>query len=243
MTYSNSANSYIKSLRQRVFNLLNENPLLTAKLICKMLDLPYEKYASYVNNLKHSWKSNNENEQGSKCSSVHGWRGWCCVPGFVNRESAVGFGWIKTNARNRWLLWKDKLGRMQWFETGRVELYVRQPANFGKAKQLFCNGFSKTGLIKNIQLLEQVLDSLKFRGAHHVFDTGKSLPKLTIDAFSKSNGLTIKIGDKSHPRSVEIISRCPDWVERNEILLEEIRNSQSTIGYVKDSSKKNGYVV
>ena len=243
MMYSNSENSYSKSLRQRIFDLLNENAWLTAKLICKMLNLPYKKYASYVSNLKYSWKSNNENKQGSKCSSVHGWHGWCFLHGFVKRDSAVGFGWIKTNARNRWLLWKDKLGRMQWFETGRVELYVRQPANFGKAKQLFCNGFSKTGLIKNIQLLEQVLDSLKFRGAHHVFDTGKSLPKLTIDAFSKSNGLTIKIGDKSHPRSVEIISRCPDWVERNEILLEEIRNSQSTIGYVKDSSKKNGYVV
>ena len=243
MTYSNSANSYNKSVRQKVFDLLNENSLRTAKLICKMLDLPYEKYSSYVNNLKHSWKSNNENEQGSKCSSVHGWRGWCCVPGFVNRESAVDFGWVKTKARNRWLLWKDKAGRMQWFETGRVELYVRQPANLGKAKQLICNGFSKIGLIENIQLLEQVFGSLKFRSAHYVFDTRHSLPKLTIDAFNKSNGLTIKVGDKSHPRSVEIISRYPDWAERNERLLEEIRNLQRTNDYVKEGSEKNGYVV
>ena len=236
--YSNSENSYNKSVRQRVFDFLDENPLLTSKLICKTLELSYKDYASYVNNLKYSWKSNNENEQGSKCSSVHGWRGWCCVPGFVNRESAVGFGWIKTNARNRWLLWKDKTGRMQWFETGRVEVYVRQPANLGKAKQLVCNGFSKTGLIENIQLLEQVFGSLKFRGAHYVFNTGQSLPKLTIDAFSKSNGLIIKVGDKSHPGAVEVISCYPDWAERNELMLEKLMDLLGVDNSKIDFNKK-----
>jgi hypothetical protein len=137
----------------------------------------------------------------------------------------VDFGWVLSKARNRWLLWKDKLGRMMWFEIARFELFVRQPANLGKAKQLICNGFTKTGLIDGIKEFEQVLASLKFRGAHYVFDSGNPLPKMTIDAFSKSNGITIKVGDKSHPRAAEVISCYPDWSERNEMLLEDIRNA------------------
>jgi hypothetical protein len=242
MLDSNSVNCYNESLRQRVFALLNEYPWLTAKNICRILKLQYKQHCAYVNNLKYSWKSNHKNEQGSKCSSVHSWRGYFCVPYFIRRDLAVEVGWVLSKARNRWLLWKDKLGRMMWFETGRVELYVRQPANLGKAKQLICNGFTKTGLIEDVKKFEQVLVSLKFRGAHYVFDSGYPLPKMTIDAFSKSNGITIRVGDKSHPRAVEVISRYPDWAERNENLLEEIKTWLSAGSYRKDFSKKPCYV-
>jgi hypothetical protein len=164
------------------------------------------------------------------------------VPYFVRRDLAVDVGWILSKARNRWLLWKDKLGRMMWFETGRVELYVRQPANLGKAKQLICNGFTKTGLIESIREFEQVLASLKFRGAHYVFDAGYPLPKMTINAFSKSNGITIKIGDNSHPRALEVISLYPDWAERNENLLKEIETLLNKGLFESRKSKKIDYV-
>jgi len=141
------------------------------------------------------------------------------------RSHAVDVGWVVTRARNRWLLWKDRLGRLQWFETGRVNVYVRKPANLGRAYQLICNGFSFTGLVTDFKVLEKILGSVRFKGAHYVFPTGQRLPRLTIDLFAKSNGVIIKVGDRSHPHAVEVIACYPDWAERNERLLEQLNDT------------------
>jgi hypothetical protein len=130
-------------------------------------------------------------------------------------------GWLCSKARNRWLLWKDRLRRLQWFETGRVNLYVRKPANLGKAYQLICKGFSFTSLITDFKLLQEVLSSVRFKGAHYVFPMGHRLPKLTIDLFQKSNGIVIKVGDETHPDCLEVLATYPDWMERNERLFEQ----------------------
>jgi len=214
-----------QSLKQQVFELLDKNPLLTAQPLCKLLNLPYRQYRDYVAHLRSKWKNDYKNERGSKCST-HGWRGWCYLPrelcSVLYRAGAVDVGWIRSRARNRWLLWKDRLGRLQWFETGRVNLYVRKPANLGRAYQLICNGFSFTGLITDIKVLEKVLTSVRFKGAHYVFPVGQRLPKLTIDLFQKSNGFIIKVGDATHPDSLEVIVTYPDWAERNERLFEQL---------------------
>jgi hypothetical protein len=101
-----------------------------------------------------------------------------------------------------------------------VNLFVRKPANLGKAYQLVCNGFSFTGLITDVKVLEGVLASVRFKGAHYVFLTEERLPRLTIDLFARSNGVVIKVGDASHPNAVEVIAYYPDWAERNERLFE-----------------------
>jgi len=218
-----SQNSHSQSLRQAVYELLDKNPLLTAQPLCKLLNLPYRRYQDYVAHLRSRWKYDHKNERGSKCS-LHGWRGWCFLPNGVGgiRTRAVDVGWLQSRARNRWLLWKDRVGRLQWFETGRVNLYVRKPANLGKAYQLICNGFSFTGLITDIKVLEKVLASVRFKGAHYVFPTEQRLPKLTIDLFAKSNGIIIKVGDVTHPHGVEVLVTYPDWAERNERVLEQL---------------------
>jgi hypothetical protein len=221
---SDSQRSQGQSIRQSVFDLLEKNPLLTAKPLCKLLNLPYRRYRDYVTHLRAQWKYDYRHEQGSKCSSVHGWRGWCYVPAGLDRAAAVDEGWRRTTARNRWLLWKDRVGRMQWFETDRVNLYVRTPANVGKAYQLVCNGFSFTGLLTDVKILETVLSSVRFKGAHFVFDTRERLPHLVIDLFRKSNGVVIKVGDRSHPTSIEVIATYMDWAERNEQLLTDLRS-------------------
>jgi hypothetical protein len=122
-------------------------------------------------------------------------------------------------------LWKDRIGRLQWFETGRVNLYVRKPANLGKAYQLICNGFSFTGLITDIKVLEQILSTVRFKGAHYVFPVGQRLPKLTIDLFQKSNGIVVKVGDVTHPDSLEVIATYPDWAEKNERLFGQLNET------------------
>jgi len=243
MIESYGKNGNAESLRQRVFALLDENPYLTAKGICEKLDLPYEQYSNYITKTKSEWKSYRHKEQGSMCSSVHGWWGSCCVPYFVSRDFAVEVGWEKTKAKNRWLLWRDKVGRMMWFENDRVNVYVRSPANAGRVKQVISNGFFNTGLIIELKILEQVFRTFKFKGAHYVFDAGQLLPKMTIGAFGKSHGIIIKMGDKSHRRGVEVISRCPDWAERNELLLERLTDLLIGIPSGKDFLKKPDYVM
>jgi len=221
------------TIKNSVFKKLDKNPLLTAKPLCKLLGLPWPEYRNYVNKLRSTWLGLPKNERGSKCS-LHGWRGWCYLPesgkklglpNSLDRGVAIATGWVETRARNRWLLWKDRLGRLQWFETGRVNLYVRKPANLGKAYQLICNGFSFTGLITDIKVLEKVLRSVRFKGAHYVFPTEQRLPRLTIDLFAKSNGIIVKVGDRSHPHAVEVIACYPDWAERNERLLEQLNDT------------------
>jgi hypothetical protein len=48
------------------------------------------------------------------------------------------------------------------------------------------------------------------------------LPRLTIDLFAKSNGIVVKIGDRTHPDSLELLVTYPDWGERNERLFVQI---------------------
>jgi len=227
------------SIKDAVFKELDENPLLRPKKLCIILGLKYCDYGNYVTKLRSLWKHYLKNERGSKCS-LHGWRGWCFVPDGLARRVAVEQGWRVTRARNRWLLWKDRVGRLQWFETDRVNVYVRKPANLGKAYQLVCNGFSYTGLITDIKVLEGVLKSVKFKGAHYVFDVKQALPMLTIDLFSKSNGIVIKVGDRTHPTSVEVIAMFPDWGERVERLLEALLANMTKPG--SPQLKNGGYI-
>ena len=70
MSDSNNESCYSGGIRQRVFELLSKNPLLTAKSICKLLDLSYGSHGAYVNNCKSIWRSNARNERGSKCSRI-----------------------------------------------------------------------------------------------------------------------------------------------------------------------------
>lgn len=220
---SDSQNSHSQSIRQQVFSLLDENSLLRAKMICQILRLPYKDYGGYANHLKSQWKHDYRNKQGSKCSNpddVHAWRGFCYLPnGLVNRQAALGKGWIESKSRNRFLLWKDaKFGRMQWFETNRVNLYVRKPANLGKACQLFCYGFYATELITDMKILDPILKSIRFKSAHYVFRSNQRLPKMDIALFQESSGIFIKIGDRTHPHGVEVIVSYMDWAERLERL-------------------------
>jgi len=214
------------SIRHRAFKLLDKNPLLTGKTLTKIMDLDYHKHGHYLNNLKAQWKYHYKNERGSKCSfpcDVHCWRGFCYLPGgLVDRKAALAKGWIESRSRNRFLLWKGYLGRLQWFLTNRVNLYVRKPAHLGKAKQLFCEGFFATGLIGDVKVLEAILDAIKFKSGHFVFETNEKLPKMDIGLFNESNGVLIKTGDRSHPNSVEVIATYMDWAERTERVLESI---------------------
>lgn len=201
------------SIRSQVFHELGKNPLLTAKPLCQILQIPFKEHKSYINNLRSQWKANYRNEQGSKCLKFHNWRGWAYAPQAVDRAAALGKGWIQSRGRNRALIFRDRLGRLEWFETGRVNIWIRKIANTGKKAQLLANGFFRTGLIADIRVLKVFIDSVRFHGAHVVVDTGEKLPYAKIDFLKDSLGVVAKIGDLSDPTGLELEFHMPKWAE------------------------------
>jgi len=219
--------SELSTIKDQVIKLLEKNPLLSAKPLCKLLDLNFKDYQSYINNIKSQWKSSLRFRHGLKVkASFHHAHGYVYVDKLnLKIDDAVNEGWIQSRMKNRALIWKDGkgLGRMVWFvTTGRVNLFIKAPALKGRVYQLFCNGFSMTGLVTSMPVLGKLLESIRLKAAHAVFETSQRLPYMIIDLFKLSNGITIKSGDKSHPTSIEVEFTFPDWAERNERLLTEI---------------------
>jgi hypothetical protein len=214
--------SQSQSIKEDVEGLLGRNPLLKPKDICLLLGLPYQKYRDYVSHVRSRWRSDYKSRLGLKCLSFHGVHGWVLVPANVDRARAPLCGWLQSKARNRMLVWRDELGRLEWFETGRCKVWVRKPANKGRVLQLVCNGFSLNGLVSDMKVLDQILVSLRLKGGTATIDTGERLPYVVIDLFRFSNGVKIKAGDDSHPTCFEVEFCYPDWAERNERLLQEL---------------------
>ena len=224
-------NSYSKSstsnnIRKAIFELLDgdghSDPLLTPKQICKLLDLSYKRYHNYVSKTKWEWKYYYRNERGSKCSSFH------CFKAKVKLDLALsqalravvkldvengGFGWVLSRARNRFLVWKGRFGRVVWFESGTVTLHVRRPGNLGKAKQLFCDAFVNTGLLTDMRLLNPVLERIRPKSGHFPYSSGERLPYMVIRDFELSHGIVIKVGDRTHPDAVEVIAGFSDAID------------------------------
>lgn len=217
-----------KSIRQNVFDLLTKNPLLKPKELCKLLDLDYKYYNDYIKHMRSEWKRDYQKQHGLKRLRFHNWHGYVYVPKTVDRASAVDVGWVRTRARNRYFLWKDKNGRLEWFETGRVKVWVRKPATVGKALQLLANGFFRTALIFDIRVFNGFVKELKFKGASATLDVGQRLPYERIEFLKESNGVIITLGDRSHPTSIEIDFHLPRWGERIE---------QAVEGFVKVMEK------
>ena len=145
------------------------------------------------------------------------------MPDGVDSGVAVVVGWVQTKAKNGYLLWKSKLGRLEWFpSTRRVKIWVRKPASLGKAYQLLANAFFETALIFDIRVFEPFLRSVRFKGASAVFDVGRRLPYAKIDFLRLSNGVVITLGDRSHPTGVEIDFCYPDWGEKSERVLAKL---------------------
>jgi len=211
------------SIRSRVFNLLDKNHQLLPKDLCKLLELSYKTDGRYVANLKTQWKSNYRNRQALKCLSFHNTRGWIyCLKSVVREAALETDGWVATRARNKMLLWvDDRLGRLEWHLSGRVNVWIKKPASLGRAKQLLANAFFSSGLIKDVQIFDLWAGSVRFKGSHLVYDTGERLPYARIDYLKESLGVVIKTGDATHPSAIEVEFHYPDWAERNELMLQQ----------------------
>jgi hypothetical protein len=227
-----------QSLRQEVFQLLNKNPILKPKQICALLNLSYEAQCGTVKQYKKQWRREYKSRQAHKCLSFHNVRGWVVALRSMERELAVTKGWVQTRARNKMLLFKDVgLGRLEWFGTGRVNVWVRKPATVGRVKQLLAKGFLWTGLVGDVEVFELWAASVRFKGAHLVFDTGERLPYARVDYLKDSLGVVAKIGDATHPTCLELEFAYPDWMERNERLFEQFTEFLKALGAFENHVK------
>jgi len=66
---------------------------------------------------------------------------------------------------------------------------------------------------------------------------------LLREVFAKSNGIIVKVGDTSHPNGIEIVSCYPEWAERNERVLEELKDLLRNSSYENDTQRKLDYVI
>ena len=223
-----------ESIAQRVYSLLDKSPYSTPKSICSQLKLSYETHGNYIGVLKSRRKSYYQFELGSKCSNLHHARAFCYVPKSVDRDRALEVGWIRSKSRNRFLVFKDsEFGRVVWFETGRVNVMIKRPQQMGRVKQLLCKAFYESGLIYDPKVLDAFLARVYWKGAHEVHECSERLPYKVIDNYVESHGIRIVLGDRSHPKAVEVQWCYPDWIERHELkenyTLKALENSSKGI--------------
>ena len=220
------------SLRKRVFKLLDKDPLLKPKEICKLLDgTDYKQNGEVVTQYKKQWKKEYKSQRGlirSCPDDVHNafYKGelkgvkdvLCRLPSLVSISN-----WKPTRAKNRYWVFKSDLGRIRFFETGTVELWVRKPASDGKAMQLFSHAFTWTKLVDSISVVEDFQKTL-MRKMHTLFDYGQRVPYMKVTAFQGTHKFTYVSGDKSHPTCGEFMFEYHAEVEGARRLFEQIEN-------------------
>jgi len=102
---------------------------------------------------------------------------------------------------------------------------VRAPGNEGRAKQLFCDAFFKTGLIGSFPEVERLLGSLYLDSFHAVVDMKQRLPYVHVKDFAGTNGVEFKSADRTHPTCFEFIVHYQSQFERARLLFEEMVHS------------------
>ena len=210
------------TLKTRVYALLTQNPNLMPLQICEKLRISYKHHGGSVRHLRCSWKRDTENKHGSKCS-IHAWRGWSYIPAGGPKPDRAVAPWIQSTARNKWLFFKNGLGRVQWFHTGRINIYARAPVEPGRIIQLLAQAFTWTEIITDLKVFRQLVADVRFKGAHYVIPLGFRAPRpIVVDLFGPSNGVVVKISDRSHRDGLELQVHYPDWAERNERLFKDL---------------------
>jgi len=194
-------------LKERVFLKLNKYPNIKTEDLCKLLNIRYYDYRNTIYSYKSEWKkSKQKDRQRLKALSCHAVRYFGYVLKSVRRELAFKVGWEGTRAKNRMIVWKDRkrFGRIEWFETGRVNCWVRKPASLGKMKQLLANAFFATGLVFDINIFNEWAEGFRLKGFHLVLDTGELLPYAKISCLKDEVGVVAVIGDDSHRMGLEL---------------------------------------
>jgi hypothetical protein len=211
-----------RTMKASIDILLTSNPHLKSMQICKLMDWDYLIYGKTVTQRRYEWRKSQGfgvGSQGSKFApdSQHHCVAEAFVPVFLDRkkdhritELALKVGWILSKNPNKELIWNihSGIGRIRWWETGRVRVHVKKPHHLGRVKKLVSIAFFQSGLILNEQLFSDFVDQFEWKETHDVYfpKEKKRLPYLNIQdpSYQRLGIRSIRIGDKSHPYGVEI---------------------------------------
>ena len=221
-----------EDLRTRVFRWLRAHPLWARKgkrgkllKLASDLGLNYKKHRATLQQYSSQFLTELQFGVAPKSPSLHRVVVGAYAPKCLDRrdpgvvEKALGAGWEFTRNRNREMIWnRDRaLGRVRWFETGRVLAHIRKPPTEDRKRMLLTCAFGVTGLLDRDVLVKfiQSFDMVSWHEVHRN-PAGEKLPYMKIVSLSETHGVVTKVGDLSHPDCVEYEVIKPKWIERNE---------------------------
>ena len=211
------------SKRKQVWALLDKDNGISMKQLTLLTGV----FGQVLRNYRYLWKCNHLNEIGSQCNqsmtmplrthpdSQHKCYAEALVPSCLDREKyvevtaiALEQGWVLSKNTNHALLFENSLGHIAWQVNGNVRVYAKRIGRIGalklmaKVKELVGCAFEK--LIGSNVILAAFLDTIEWHDSHDVYETDRTLPYMVIQTNDmKLLGHKIKLGDLTHPNSVE----------------------------------------
>lgn len=212
---------FTQNKKKAVWAVLEKRPHSSPTMICELLEINKTyKNRSLIKTYKYRWRIGKQiYRQGLKSLSCHKVHLFHHALNSMDPEVAVKHtDWkMAIDSKNGMVYFVHKYGRIEWFpSTGRINVYVKKPALLARIKQLISDAFYRNGIVYDFDNFIVWMEEFKLKGFHLVKDTGERLPYVKIGMLKDSNGVIVKIGDKSHPTSIEIEVTYPDWAERNE---------------------------
>lgn len=232
-----------RTLKEKAYALFCQNPRIKAKQVCSFYHIPYTEHGQTINNYLSGFRYNpNYGHIPSEPKNSPHCRKWVwnkVVFSDEGRSEALSHGWRLSKNRNRMLVFKDRLGSVQWFESGTVLVLLRGCSRLADAKTLFWRSFSWLGDEECSRLCE---GSLREVGRHWVFDVGVELPRFKLPFFRKTHGLTIK-SNGSHPGKLEVVETAAplylqDFITTQKLLAQNIRSHLELIENWKKESEE-----
>ena len=210
-----------RSLKEKTYALFCQNHGIKAKQVCSFYHIDYTKLGQTINNYLSKLRSNpNYGHIPSEPKNAPHCRKWVwnkVVFSDERKSEALSNGWKQSRNRNRMLMFRDKLGSVQWFETGTANVMPKGSSRLADAKSLLCRAFSWLDVMELSRLCE---GSIREVSRHLVFDVGVNLPRFKLEFFKKTHGLTIR-SDGSHPGKIEVEETVPLYLQETNRTLQE----------------------
>ena len=227
---STEYNEY-SSGRKAVFKFLAENPNHTFKTIKKKL-CKETKFGGLkdqtIRNYMSEWRNSHSNS--GVVPKLH--RGFGVLESGFDAslwEEAPFFSWRVSRNKNRERLWHESGVSLGWHRNGTLVFRFKGFRPQGHLLGVFVRAFldvimssnkSEHEVVNYLHLLFK--EKYRTRGFHSTYETGQPLPKTKVTDFEKSHGITIRLGDGSHPTSLEVEQREPFWFSKIEKIVDRL---------------------
>jgi len=231
-----------KTLKEKTYTLFCQNPRTKARKVCSFYHIPYKEHGQTINNYLSRFRYNQKygHIPSEPKNSLHcrKWV-WNKVPFSIEGKSeALSNGWRQSSNRNRMLVFKDKLGSVQWFESGTAIVMPKGSSRLADAKTLLWRAFSWLDVMELSRLCDGSCTEFE---KHWVFDVGVALPRFKLPFFRDTHGLTIK-SDGSHPGKLEVVETVPlylqNFITTQNLMAQNIRSHLELIERWKRESEE-----